>query len=266
MPSLAPAFSLAGRSALVCGASAGIGRATALACAGLGAGITALARDGAKLEALLPELRAAGAASATSLVADLENIEGFERVVGDWLQQAAPVHILVHNTGGPPAGKLVEADTAALLAAFRRHVLSAHRLVQLLLPGMREAGYGRIVNVLSTSVREPIDLLGVSNTIRAAMASWAKSLSRELPPGVTINNVLPGYTATERLAELARSTAARTGRSIEAIEAEWREMAPEKRLGRPEEIAAAIAFLVSPAASFVRGTSLPVDGGRLRSI
>ena len=182
MASLAPSFSLAGRSALVCGASAGIGRATALALAGLGAGVTALARDGAKLETLLPELRAAGATTTAALVADLEDTEGFERVVGDWLRRAAPVHILVHNTGGPPAGKLVEAEVAALLVAFRRHVLSAHRLVQLLLPGMRESGYGRIVNVLSTSVREPIDLLGVSNTIRAAMASWAKSLSRELPP------------------------------------------------------------------------------------
>jgi 3-oxoacyl-[acyl-carrier protein] reductase len=120
--------------------------------------------------------------------------------------------------------------------------------------------------VLSTSVREPIDLLGVSNTIRGAMAGWAKSLSRELPPGVTINNVLPGYTATERLSELARSAARRRGLAVEDIEAEWKEATPEKRLGKPEEIAGAIAFLVSPAASFVRGVSLAVDGGRLRSI
>ncbi len=174
--------------------------------------------------------------------------------------------MLVHNTGGPPAGKLLDAQPAAMLAAFQRHVLTAHLLVRLVLPGMRAAGYGRIVTVLSTSVREPIDLLGVSNTTRAAMAGWSKSISRELPPGVTINNILPGYTATERLAELARGTAERMGRSLEAIEAEWCEVVPEKRLGQPEEIAAVIAFLASPAASFVRGVSLAVDGGRMRSI
>jgi 3-oxoacyl-[acyl-carrier protein] reductase len=131
---------------------------------------------------------------------------------------------------------------------------------------MQQAGYGRIINVLSTSVREPIDLLGVSNTIRAAMAGWAKSLSRELPPGITINNVLPGFTATERLASLAHSASQRRGIPREAIEAEWRDLTPEKRLGRPEEIAAVIAFLASPAASFVRGVSLAADGGRMRSI
>ena len=263
--SLAPSFSLTGRHALVCGASAGIGRATARALGGLGARVTGLARDAAKLESLCAELRDAGA-MAQSLVADLDDTTGLEAVVSEWLVTQGPVPILVHNTGGPPAGRLLDAEPAALLAAFRRHVLSAHRLVQLLVPGMRDAGFGRIVNVLSTSVREPIDLLGVSNTTRAAMAGWAKSLARELPPGITINNILPGYTATERLTQLAAVNAARSGRSVADVEAEWGTLAPEQRLGRPEEIAAAIAFLVSPAASFVRGTSLAVDGGRLRSI
>ncbi len=264
--STAPPFSLAGRHALVCGASAGIGRATALALAGLGARLTVLARRAAALEALCPELRDAGAPAATPLVADLDDIVALEASVRDHILPQGAIHILIHNTGGPPASRLIESDGTALLAAFRRHVLTAHRLVQLLLPGMQAAGYGRIVNVLSTSVREPIDLLGVSNTTRAAMAGWAKSMSRELPPGVSINNVLPGYTATERLTELAHGTAERTGRRIEDIESEWREVVPEKRLARPEEIAAVIAFLVSPAASFVRGVSLAVDGGRMRSI
>lgn len=266
MTTASASFSLHARHALVCGASAGIGRATAVTLAELGAGVTILARSAAKLEALRPQLLEAGAAKVHVLVADLDDAATLTERVRPWLETHGPAHILVHNTGGPPAGRLLEAQPRALLAAFTRHVLSAHRLVQLLIPGMQEEGYGRIVNVLSTSVREPIDLLGVSNTIRAAMAGWAKSLSRELPPGITINNVLPGYTSTDRLAELARSTSRRRGLAVEDIEAEWRQMTPEGRLGKPEEIAAAIAFLVSPAASFVRGVSLAVDGGRLRSI
>lgn len=131
---------------------------------------------------------------------------------------------------------------------------------------MREAGFGRIVNVISISVREPLSGLGVSNTIRGAMAAWAKTLARELPPTITVNSVLPGYTATERLHSLARSAAERSGRTPEEVEAEWARSVPEGRLGAPEELGAAIAFLASPAASYVRGVSLPVDGGRLGGI
>jgi len=261
-----PALSLASRHALVCGASAGIGRAAALALAAHGARLTVLARSATALEELRQELLGAGAPEAHALVADMDAPEELERRIRSWLDERGAAQILVHNTGGPPGGRLLDAEAEALLVAFRRHVLSAQRLVQLLLPGMQEAGYGRIVNVLSISVREPIDHLGVSNIMRAAMAAWAKTLSRELPPGVTINNVLPGYTATARLAALARGTAERTGQSVQDIERDWREGVPEKRLGRPEEIAAAIAFLASPAASFIRGVSLAVDGGRLRSL
>lgn len=150
--------------------------------------------------------------------------------------------------------------------ALGRHLFAAHVLVQQLLPGMREAGYGRIINVLSTSVREPIPNLGVSNLTRAAVASWAKTLSGELPPGVTINNVLPGFTDTERLGSLGEDTASRTGTTLEAVRAGWIAQIPEGRLARPEETAEAIAFLASPAAAYIRGHSIPVDGGRLRSI
>lgn len=257
---------LTGRHALVCGASKGIGRAASLALAELGAGLTLLARSRAQLEAVAAEARTRGAPVARVLVADLDDREGFTRQVREHLTDHGPAHIVVHNTGGPPGGLLVDASPEALLAAFNRHVLTAQVLLQLTLPGMREAGYGRYLNVLSTSVREPIDNLGVSNTIRAAMAGWAKTLSRELPPGVTINNVLPGYTDTQRLSSLAEAVGQRTQRTAEEVLEAWSASVPEGRLGRPEELGAVIAFLASPAAAYIRGASLPVDGGRLRSI
>jgi 3-oxoacyl-[acyl-carrier protein] reductase len=255
--------SLAGRHALVCGASMGIGRAAARALASHGARLTLLSRSRDRLEDLAGDLRGSGAQVGV-LAADLDDRPALMAA----LDEAAlePVHILVNNTGGPPSGQLLEAGPEDLLRAFGRHVLAAHLLTTRFLPGMREGGYGRIINVLSTSVREPIPGLGVSNTIRAAMASWAKTLSRELPPGVTINNVLPGFTDTERLEELAGQIAARTGQTEDEVRAAWLTTVPEGRLGRPEELGAAIAFLASPAAAFIRGVSLPVDGGRLNCI
>lgn len=256
---------LLGRHALVCGASKGIGHAAARALARRGARITALARSGGALDALLPLLREDGAPEACALVADLDDRPALEREVAARVQ-GCPVQILVNNTGGPAPGRLLDAEEAAFQAAFGRHVLASHLLVRLCLPGMVAAGYGRIINVLSLSVREPVPNLGVSNTIRGAMASWAKTLSMELPPGITINNVLPGYTRTERLESLARATAQREGRSVEAVEAAWIGGIPEGRLGLPHELGEVIAFLASPAASYVRGTSVPVDGGRIRAL
>lgn len=257
---------LTGRHALVLGASKGIGRATATALSTLGADLTLLARDGSLLEQAADAARAMGAPSVRVLVANLDDRAGLEATLRAHLGAHGPVHVVIHNTGGPPGGPLIDATSDALLEAFSRHVLTAQLVMRLVLPGMRASNYGRWVNVLSTSVREPIDNLGVSNVVRAAMASWAKTLSRELPPGVTINNVLPGYTSTERLHALAEGVAQRTGKPGDQVRAEWRAMVPEARFGTPEELAAVIAFLTSPAAGYVRGVSLPVDGGRLRSI
>ena len=261
--SLSESFS--GRHALVCGASAGIGRAAAFALAAGGARLTLLARRIDRLTELVPELLAAGAESATGLKADLDNRVALGAALDD-LVARDPVHILIHNTGGPPAGPLLQADLNEFEVAFGRHVLAGQLLVQKVVPGMQEAGYGRIINVVSTSVREPIPNLGVSNTIRGAVASWAKSLSRELPPGITINNILPGFTDTERLSNLKTAVAKRTGKSEDEVYEGWIAQVPEGRLAQPEELAAAIAFLASPSAGYIRGVSLPVDGGRLRSI
>ncbi len=257
---------LFGKHALVCGASAGIGRASALALAALGAEVTVLARRGDRLAALQPQLCEAGAPAARAVVADLEDRTALAAVVERLLADAGPVHVLVNNAGGPPTGPILEADAADFEVALGRHLLASHLLVRAVVPGMVEAGYGRIVNIISLSVREPIVGLGVSNTVRGAMASWAKTLSKELPPQITVNNVLPGYTDTGRLRSLGEAIAERDGMTVEAVAERWVAAVPEGRLGRPEELAAAVAFLASPSASYVRGVSLPVDGGRLGGI
>lgn len=258
---------LTGKHALVCGASAGIGRATAFALAARGAELSILARRRARLDAMADELREAGAPKVHVLVADLDDRAGLMSIVRQHLERFGAIHILVNNAGGPPSGRLLDVDQEdTFLVPFGRHVLASHLLVRQLLPGMEADGYGRIVNVISTSVKEPIPNLGISNIVRAGMAAWAKTLSRELPPGVTINNVLPGFTDTERLASLKEQMAKNQGKKEKAVEQGWIAATPEGRLGRPEELGETVAFLASPAAGFIRGQSLAVDGGRLQSI
>lgn len=257
---------LVGRHALVCGASAGIGRATALALAQRGATLTLLARRNAELQALRPVLMTAGARETHVLAADLDDRVGLKTKVRDHLSVAGPIHILVNNTGGPSGGPLLDAAEEDFLKAYGRHLLASHLLTQLLVPGMKEAGYGRIVNVLSWSVREPIPGLGVSNTIRATMASWAKTLSKELPPGITVNSILPGSIDTERVHIVADTLGKASGKGKAGVLGDWILSSPEKRLGTADEVGRVIAFLCSPEASFIRGVVLPVDGGKLNSI
>ncbi|MBK8727102.1 MAG: SDR family oxidoreductase [Holophagaceae bacterium] len=257
---------LKGRHALVTGASQGIGRAAALALASRGCAVTVLARNAEKLGSLVAELKNAGAPEAFALAADLEDRDALNPIVEAHLTAHGPITILVNNAGGPPSGPILDADEADFLKAFGRLLMAPHLLVKLCLPGMRSAGYGRIINVISTSVREPLPNLGVSNTIRGATAAWAKTLAKELPPGITINNVLPGATATERLASIEQTLAAKSGRSVEEVKADMVKAIPEGRVADPAETAALIAFLAGPEAAYVRGQSIAVDGGRMNAI
>jgi 3-oxoacyl-[acyl-carrier protein] reductase len=199
-------------------------------------------------------------------VADAADTAGLHAAVAAVVARR-PVHILVNNTGGPPGGPAHSAELEAFEDAFRRHVLANQVLLQAVLPGMREARWGRIVNVVSTSVREPIAGLGVSNTIRGAVASWAKTLSRELAPeGITVNNVLPGFTETGRIRQIIGDRARNEGRSEDEIRREMEAAIPARRFATADETGGVIAFLCSPAGAYVNGVSLAVDGGRMASI
>ncbi len=257
---------LSNKSAVVCGASRGIGKATAEILAGLGATVTVVARDRDRLEAVIDGLSTDKNQRHQLVVSDFSNPEEVQKQFGSWLDNT-PSQILVNNSGGPPPGPIAEAEGEAFLDGMRAHLLCNQYLAQAALPGMREAGYGRIINIISTSVYEPIPGLGVSNTVRAAVAAWAKTLSREIgPDGITVNNVLPGFTATDRLDNLIAGRAEKSGQSENEVADGMRAGVPMGRFASPEEIAHAVAFLASPAASYITGVSLAVYGGRLNSL
>ncbi|MES2855516.1 MAG: SDR family oxidoreductase [Bdellovibrionota bacterium] len=255
---------LKGRTALVCGASSGIGAAAARILAEQGARVVALARREEPLKKLIDQLPGSGH---QFLVCDLSYREELRAKITALVKEIGPIEILICNSSGPKAGPIVDATEESFLNTFGQHLLASQTLVQVLLPGMKERGYGRIVNVISTSVKIPIANLGVSNTIRGAVASWAKTLSLEVAAsGITVNSVLPGYTETERLAELLKNAAAAQNRPESDIASDWKNATPMKRFAKPHEVAAAIGFFASPAASYITGVAMPVDGGRTGSI
>lgn len=258
---------LTSRRAVVCGSTKGIGRACALELASLGASVCLAARNESDLSALLAQLpKAHSSQSHSTLVVDFASPESVARAA-ERLASSGPWHILINNTGGPAGGPITDAAPEAFAAAFAAHVLASQTMTRALLPAMKQAAFGRIVNIISTSVKAPIPGLGVSNTIRAAMANWAKTLAGEVAAfGITVNNILPGFTDTDRLADLFRSKAQRTGKTLDDVVREAIASIPAGRLAKPEEIAAAAAFLCTPAASYVTGINVPVDGGRTPSL
>jgi 3-oxoacyl-[acyl-carrier protein] reductase len=253
---------LTNKRALVCGASQGIGEATAQLFAQLGATVFLVARNKEKLESLRTRLSTTNGQKHQALAMDLEQPGQIAESLHLALSEG-PISIVVNNAGGPKGGSLLEATDTEFLTGFQAHILAASIIAKKLVPGMKEQSFGRFINIISTSVKAPIANLGVSNTIRGAMASWSKSMANELAPfGITMNNVLPGYTETPRLEALAQAAALRQGLSADDVKATWKAATPARRFATPQEIANAIAFLASPAAGFITGINLPVDGGR----
>ncbi|MBX2893218.1 MAG: SDR family oxidoreductase [Saprospiraceae bacterium] len=259
-------ISLFGKNALVGGASAGIGRAVAMELAALGANVTLLARTESTLKEAVERLDVAQGQRHGYIAADFSDASNLlEKVYA--LLERQPIHVLVNNTGGPPGGPITAASSEAFLAAYHNHLLCNQLLAQAVLPGMKAADYGRIINIISTSVKEPLDNLGVSNTTRWAVAAWAKTWANEVGRfGITVNNVLPGYTRTGRLLEIIEKRASSSGQTEAAVEEMFKSQVPLRRFAEPQEVAAAVAFLASPAAGYINGINLPVDGGRTRSL
>jgi len=254
---------LTNKTALVCGSTQGLGYASAVELALLGCHVVLMARNEDKLIETVKTLDASKGQQHQYLVADFADTNAV-KTAAEGFAKTNPIHILVNNTGGPPGGPALTAKAEDFLTAFNNHLINNHNLVQAFVPAMKQAGFGRIINIISTSVKSPIAGLGVSNTIRAAVANWAKTLATELAPfGITVNNVLPGFTKTVRADYVISSKAKATNTSEEEVLKQLVAEIPAGRIGRPEEFGAAVAFLCSPAAGYINGINLPVDGGRL---
>jgi 3-oxoacyl-[acyl-carrier protein] reductase len=259
-------ISLKSKKAIVCGSTQGIGLAIAEELALLGADCTLLARNEEALIKSVSNLDTSLGQQHTYLVADFNNTENLKGVIVNYTKKNA-VHILINNTGGPSPGPAIDATEESFLNAFNQHLICNQILTQAVVPSMKKEGYGRIINIISVSVKIPVANLGVSNTIRGAVASWAKTLANELGQfNITVNNILPGYTKTNRLDSLIKNIATTKNKSITDIENEMIDTIPMKRLGDASEIAAVAAFIASPAASYLNGVSIPVDGGKTGSI
>ena len=253
-------ITLKNKNAIVCGSTQGIGKATASELALMGANVTLIARDKNKLASVISSLDTKQGQSHSYLCVDFRNSDELRTNLKSIDKN---YHILINNTGGPKGGPISVAELSEFTNTFEQHLLCNHLLAQAVLPGMRERGHGRIINVISTSVKSPLNGLGVSNTIRGAVANWSKTLANEEGKhGIRINNVLPGATNTARLNDIIEAKSSKTGQSRETIETNMTGIIPAGRFGEPQEIGAAIAFLCTPAAEYISGINLPVDGGR----
>lgn len=259
---------LTGKNAIVCGSTQGIGKAIAVQLAEMGANIILIARDEQKLNAVRNELDTSKNQEHHYIKADFSIPSHLKLVLDEYIEiNETQINILVNNTGGPAGGPIQNAKTDEFLSAFNNHLICNHILVQAVKDGMIASGYGRIINIISTSVKQPLNGLGVSNTIRGAVANWSKTLANELGEhGITVNNVLPGATDTVRLKAIIENKATKTGKSVDDIKQEMANQVPMKRIAQPEEVANAVAFLASPAASYINGINVPVDGGRTKSL
>ena len=260
-------LNLSGKYALVGGSTQGIGKAAAIELALLGANLILLARNESKLQETLQELDQKQGQQHTYICADFNDAVVLKAKVEAFLKLNPAIEILVNNTGGPAAGPALTAKPEEFLSAFHNHLICNHLLAQALVPGMKAAAYGRIINIISTSVKQPIPGLGVSNTIRAAVGNWSKTLAMELAPfGITVNNVLPGAANTVRLQSIFENKAQKSGKTVEEIKQEMIREIPAARIAEPNEVANAVAFLATPAASYINGINVPVDGGRTSSL
>lgn len=257
---------LTNKTAIICGSTQGIGLAAALEIAQLGANIILVARNQEKLEAALSKLDTTKGQNHSFVSVDFTDPELLKSKITRHIEEKA-IHILVNNTGGPAGGPVNAADIEEFKSAFNQHLICNHILVQAVQEKMKKAGYGRIINVISTSVKQPLPNLGVSNTIRGAVANWSKTLANELGQfNITVNNVLPGATNTVRLKSIIENKSEKTGKPFDEILNEMAYASPMQRIAEPEEVANAIAFLASPAASYINGINVPVDGGRTKSL
>lgn len=254
---------LTGKKAMVCGSTQGIGKASAMQLANQGASITLVARNEEELKKVVKELPSDKGQKHDFVCADFNKPDELKANVEKHIKGIA-YHILVNNSGGPPGGEIINAKIEDFKTTFDRHLVCNHLLTQLLVPGMKQEKYGRIINIISTSVREPIKGLGVSNTIRAAVANWSKTMSFELGQfGITVNNVLPGATETGRITDIISRTSQKSGKSEEQVKSDMLSKIPAGRFAKPEELAYAVTFLASPEAAYINGVNLPVDGGRM---
>jgi 3-oxoacyl-[acyl-carrier protein] reductase len=259
-------LSLKNKTAIICGSTQGIGLAIATELANLGATCVLMARNEISLQEAVKNLPVQDAQSHCYIVADFSNPSEVKMVIDNFLTNRA-VHILINNSGGPASGAIIDAAEEDFINTFNQHLICNHTLTKAVVPSMKKEGYGRIVNVISTSVKIPLKNLGVSNTIRGAVASWSKTMANELGQfNITVNNVLPGATKTTRLQTIIENNAGKKGTPVVDIEREMQQEIPMKRFAEPSEIAAVAAFLATPAASYINGVSIPVDGGRTGSL